>query len=151
MKLASLSIGESEDVLQLPLKPSSFNSDLLASSSLLRRSSCVKRRFNRGPEPAQGQHPQDPGIRQGQAVLFRLELQSLMFQRLQVQHVINFTEGPSRDDVDKHWKDRRVLRVRRRSKYGFDTNCHCSEDQIPLFVERVAPQPGKAPTYSAPL
>lgn len=26
-----------------------------------------------------------------------------------VQHVINFTEGPSRDDVDKHWKDRRVL------------------------------------------
>ncbi|CAE7241428.1 unnamed protein product, partial [Symbiodinium natans] len=40
--------------------------------------------------------------------------------RVQVQHVINFTEGPSRDDVDKHWKD-----------------------QIPEFVQRIAPQPEK--------
>ncbi|CAE7246352.1 unnamed protein product [Symbiodinium pilosum] len=49
-----------------------------------------------------------------------------------VQHVINFTEGPSRDDVDKHWKDRRVLR-----------------DQIPQFVQRVAPQPQKASACSS--
>ena len=65
---------------------------------------------------------------------------------LEVQHVINFTEGPSRDDVDKHWKDRRVLRVRRfRLRRAEQRVSGCrTEDQIPEFVQRIAPQPEKA-------
>ncbi|CAJ1440368.1 unnamed protein product [Effrenium voratum] len=44
----------------------------------------------------------------------------------QVQYVINFTEGPSNEDVEKHWKNRSYM-----------------EDQIPRFVDRLAPQPTK--------
>ncbi|CAE8657308.1 unnamed protein product, partial [Polarella glacialis] len=44
------------------------------------------------------------------------------------QHVINFTEGPSNDDVEKHFKDPK-------SKL---------KDDIPKFVDRIAPQPGNA-------
>ena len=63
-----------------------------------------------------GQHSKNPCIRKGRtARSMGLRQPSIPDggPSLEVQHVINFTEGPSRDDVDKHWKDRRVLRVRR--------------------------------------
>lgn len=65
----------------------------------------------------------------------RVYAQSANIQKIlvygQAQYVINFTEGPSQEDVDSHWK----------SNGRAET-----EEDIPSFVARLAPQPAKDKT-----
>eukprot|EP00913_Durusdinium_trenchii_P033717 g31563.t2 len=49
----------------------------------------------------------------------------------QAQYVINFTEGPSKEDVESHWK----------------SNGKATEEDIPSFVARLAPQPAKEKSW----
>ena len=82
--------------------------------------------------------------------------------RGQAQYVINFTEGPSQEDVDSHWKSngRAEMEVRCRSFRVPDVpdsctswpsihilRCFCAwptcQEDIPSFVARLAPQPAR--------